>query len=838
MDATYATRGQPFVPYRPLVPAAVAFAVGIGARELLCVPRATGWVVAGAAAAGLVVAAGVGTRRLAQVALCALLAAAGWVRLDAAARPLGSHHVARFLDERPRLVRLRGLVAREPQRYTLPGLPLSGDSRWLAEPAERGRFPLDVREVAVGGRWRTSAGRVRVTLFAPLRPLRCGDRVVVTCSASRAPGRTNPGQFDYAGLLRRRGVHAVASAKGTMVAVESVGLGPWPLGVAERARGAMRAVLRRSLPASPRARALLGATLLGERGELDDEVEEAFKRSGTAHLLAISGLHVGIVAWLMWHLAALAGLGRRAAGVVVLAAVTLYALVTGLTPSVLRATIVTAALVGGMLGRRRPDPLHATALAALVLLALRPYDLFQAGFQLSFAAVISILCVCDELKVALRPVPKLEQRLLALENATRLQRFRLWLQRKAVPAAAVSLAAWLGVLPLIAYYFNMFSPITILANLVAVPLLTVVVAAGFVHIALASVWWWLGALPGLAARAAAEALTQVVEASARVPLGWWHCERPALGWVVAYYVLGLVVVGRRRLGLSGRQAAALWMTGVLAYLVATAVPARPGCLEVTALDVQHGNATVLRYPDGATVVCDCGCYGRLDVGRQVAAPALWHWGVRRIDLLVVSHADVDHVNGIPSLLERFPVGHVVYSPVLPRAEAGQQLIEMLEDRGIAHGPAWAGDRITVGDGNVLDVLAPTGWTFNAYGQNQNENSLVVVARHAGRRVMVPGDTQLVGATVLLHGGADLRADVLMVPHHGCKMANTAEFARAVRPSVAICSNRAEHLVPATVAAYERAGARVLATCWQGAITVRVRGDGIEVRPFLDRAAAR
>jgi competence protein ComEC len=128
---------------------------------------------------------------------------------------------------------------------------------------------------------------------------------------------------------------------------------------------------------------------------------------------------------------------------------------------------------------------------------------------------------------------------------------------------------------------------------------------------------------------------------------------------------------------------------------------------------------VLRYPDGSTVVYDCGSYGRSDVGRWVAAPALWHWGVRRIDLLVASHADADHINGIPSLLERFQVGRVLYSPVLKQAKAGRQLLDLLNRRGIPHGAARAGDRVEVGRGNILAVLAPTDWTLRACPEDQN-----------------------------------------------------------------------------------------------------------------------
>ena len=817
--------GPRFLAYRPLVPAVVAFALGVLAREWVGLPRAAAWCVALTGVALFPLALAAGTRRVGLAALYVLLAAAGWVRLDVAVGKLPPHHLAHFVGEKPKLVKVRGVVAAEPRAYVMPGLPLSGDSKWLAQSVERLRLDVEVAEVEVARAWVAACGRVRVTVYRAPSGLRYGDRIVVTGMAYQPSPTTNPGQFDAARYLRRKGIRVVLSANGGMVRVERRGLGWWPLRVAQAVRGRLRRVLRESLARDEQARSLLSAALLGDRTELDEEFEEAFKRSGTMHLLAISGLHVGIVAWLVWGVAALVGLGRSASGAVVLAVVSLYALVTGMTPSVLRATVMTGALVLSITGRRQLDLLQATALAALVVLLIRPFDLFHAGFQLSFAAVVAIVCVYEELAVALRPAEQLEHRLLDADQLTRVQRMRSWLRRRALGAVAVSGAAWLGVFPLIACYFNLFSPITVLANLVAVPLLTAVVSLGFAHVCLGAVWPLAGVGPGWLAQAASWGLTAVVEAAARVPMAWTYCCTPALGWVVAYYALGLVVVARRRIGLSGRHAAMLWVAGLTAYLVATFAQPRPEHLELTVLDVQHGSAAVLRYPDGSTVVCDCGSYGRSDVGKHIAAPALWHWGVRRIDLLVVSHADVDHINGIPALLERFPVGHVLYSPILEQSAAGLQLVAMLNTRGIAHEAARAGDRFVVGPVNRLDVLAPVGWTLRACPSNQNENSLVVRARHDGRRVLLAADIQQAGSTALMGSHADLRADVLIVPHHGCAMANAADLARAVRPACAVCSNRADHLVPATVEAYKQAGARVLATCWDGAVTVCIgRGE--------------
>ena len=745
------------------------------------------------------------------------------------------------MDERSRLLKARGVVASDPVLYVSPPMPLSGDSKWLASEVLRGRFELAVDEVEVDGRWRATTGLARVTLHEPGDELRYGDRVVVTGTA-RAPRRpTGPGQADRATALRRRGVAAVMAVESDVLVLESRGGGGLFQWLACAVRGKLRRVVRTTLSRrDPRAGAMVCATVLGDRAELDDALEEAFRRSGTMHLLAISGLHVGIVALLVWKATSLLGLGRRLAGGLVLATVLLYAVMIGWTPAVARAAVFTAALVAAIVGRRRGDTLQATALAALVLLLLRPYDLFNAGFQLSFAAVVSIGALYHEFWAAFRRPETLERRLLDEAEMGPLARALRWplrrLKRLLWGCFLTSAVAWLGVFPLIAYYFNLFSPVTVLANIVAVPLLMVVVVLGFTHLAFGVVWSVLAWPSGWLAQWATAGLAAVVRGAARLPLAWTHCAAPPLGWLVAYYALGAVVLARRRLGLSRRRAAMLWLAGVAVYLYASLAPARPSGLEVTALAVEHGLAVVLRYPDGSTVVYDSGTYGRLDVGRYVTAPALWARGVRRIDLLVLSHADVDHINGVPSLLERFPVGRVLHTPVLGTSDVGAQLLGMLDARGIPHQPAVAGDRFAVGGANVLEALAPVDWLLRTRPKNQNENGLVLRAGHAGRRVLLTGDIQQLAATILLSAGVDLRADVLLVPHHGCNMPNARAFAAAVRPAVAICSNRADHLHPDTLAAYRDAGADLYATCWDGTITVRLDRRGIHVQPFRQRRA--
>lgn len=819
--------------YRPLVPVAVAFASGILLREYAELPSAVVLAATACAAGAWGLGAAFRLRGVGIAALYVALAAAGWLRLDWAAAPPQGQNLASLLGDEPKLVRLRGIVASDPEVQTLPAVPLAGESKWLAEPTEQTRLDLECTHLDANGEWVEVWGLVRLVDHGPPRTLRYGDRLVAVGMARLPSGPSNPGQLDAATLLRRKGIAATMSVGKGGLTLEPGGSGGIIRAIHD-IRRSLRETLRTTLAPDKRAGALLCALVLGDRTEMGDDLEESFARTGTIHLLAVSGFNVAIVAWVIWLVAGLLGLGRRLSGALVLVAVVAYALVTGAPPSVVRAAVMTGAFVLAILGRRQFDPVHAVALAALVLLVLRPFDLFSVGFQLSFVAVLGIVFLTKDLAAVMRPPASLLEQVAGDEEVKWLRRFWWAAKPNLANAAAASPAASFAVAPLTAFYFHLFSPITVLVNLIAVPFAGMLTVAGFGHLALAGVSRTLAGGFAWLVRGNSLLLTLTVKLADNLPLAWVYCASPALSWVIIYYALSLVFVARRRLGLSTAKAASIWAAGALVFLFVGSSGGAPKGLEMTALDVQHGNATVLRFPDGSTVLYDCGTYGRNDVGRWAAAPALWHWGVRGLDLIIVTHADTDHLNGLPALIERFRIGQVIHSPVLGRAEAGRQLLEMLDRRRIPHQAAKAGDRFEVGRGNALEVLWPTDWSLRLRPNDQNENSLVVAVAYGGRRILLCADIQQLGATVLLHSGLDLRADVLVVPHHGCAMPNSEEFARAVRPAYAICSNRSDHLSADTLAAYKAVAARVLATCWDGAITVRIREGGLEAMGWKAR----
>jgi competence protein ComEC len=707
-----------------------------------------GWLGTEAASALAIVALALGLRlrRARGMALAALglAAAAGAAslsqRLDAAAR---------FRPSAPEAVILEGSVTsvrREPSGLRIELCCLA------AAPARAG---------AAGARARLRA-TAEPALAPALRDAVPGDRLRVRVRLSPPTPVRNPGGRDTARTLARAGIGALARPTHPALAVrvpEREGLRPlhW-LHAVRRAR------IERLRTRGP-AGALLAVLAFGEGG-LSDATRAQFAQLGISHLLAVSGLHLALVAsalyasacWLLSRSAALcARRDSRALGAAVaFAGACGYALLAGFGVPVRRALCV---VLGTLLALRVARPrsgLAPLAGAALWVLAREPGALFLPGPQLSFAAAAALAWA------ARRDTGSGRRRGAALRAS----------------CLALSVTA-----PIAAWHFGGAAPAALLANLVAIPwtacaLLPAALLAG----ASASAAPWLG---GGWLLAVAEALARA--SLAAVAWGASHAPALALGGRPAWPWLGLatlLAVGALRARSTlVRVGLALAVSLVLARAPVTALAPAPPRLVV--LDVGQGDALLVQGAQGALLV-DAGAAlpNGLDLGRRSVVPALRALGVRRLDLMVASHADLDHRGGLPAVLAALPVGELWLPPGGRREPAFAALRERALRMGVPLRERGQGDPARVfGDLRVTPLWPPPGATGGA----RNERSLVLRVEVGRRRVLLAGDIGRSAESALLRAGADVGADVLVLPHHGSRGSSSEAFLAAVDASVAVVS---------------------------------------------------
>jgi competence protein ComEC len=598
--------------------------------------------------------------------------------------------------------------------------------------------------------------------------------------------------------------------------VVRVGAGPAPSARLERAR---QVASDRIAPDRGAGRALLASVLTGDRAFLDPGTRAAFRITGTAHLLAISGLHVGLVTGMLFFLVRLILLAwpsvvlwispDRLAAVVAVAGTWLYVLFSGTSSPAVRAGIMgTALLLGRALGRRS-EPRAALALAAALIVIVAPEALGSPGFQLSFAAVTGILLWAR----GRRPVGPRSGASLVLDLA--------W----------ASVAATAFTVPVAAYHFGTVAGAGLVVNLLAVPLFAILVLpTGLLALLVALPLPTLGApLLGLAA-GSAEALLGIVDwgAAALGPAGSRAWQPGGMEVIAAYAVL----LSLRHLGRG--WARRLLVLGLALGLLGSGLrglgPAGGAGLRVVAFDVGRADALLVTSADGEHLLVDAP--GPTSTGYAVTEhrviPGLRRLGVTRLHTVVATHPHADHLGGLPAILAAFPVGRVLHGGGTSPAPEWEALVRSAAARRVplvAAPPAFrlGRARVTVLSGRA-ETVSPQ--------HDENEAGLVLRVDQGAARVLLMADVEGAGERDLIGRGVDLRVDVLKVGHHGARRGTSAALLRAAAPAVALVSapggREATHPHPDVLRRLRRARVETLVTGLEGTVTVILAPWGITV----------
>ena len=766
------------------------------------------------------------------------------------------------------LVRLRGTIETEPQVIRRTARDLQ--AAWVRP--ERARCEVHVEALQRTDRFLPVAGRIRLWVSGHPVGLLPGDRVEILGWLTRPQPPANPGEFDAASWLASQGISGVLYADHP-AAVHPLESGRWwqPPRLLAQLRNRLRLLLTTRL--SEAVAPVAAAVLLGDRTSVGDDLQEDFSRSGAMHVLAISGMHAGLFAGMLWFLCRLAGARRRTSAVAVIAGTLGYALLTGARPSVLRAWGLISLVVGGGLLGRHVSLRNSLAAAAIGLMLFSPDVLLNIGAQLSFLAMIAI-AACTELPLMRRTDSTPAARLQALQETGPGGQV-MWcarqLSRRTLQLALLTGTIWLTTAPLVAARFHLVSLAGLLLNLVLVPLLGLVLWCGYVFLAAALL------LPEVAGPVAAafdfvlRLFLWIVQSGSEFRLAAVTTSSPPDWWLAGYYLMLLPLLlaplsGRLRWRWLCRTVPAWAGCGVLVAVLthpagfppafeappaidesstaealsikstpADVVSVGSGVLRCTFLSQGHGLAVVLRLPDGRVVLYDAGSLASGRRAARIVTEALLHADDGLIDTLVLSHADADHFNGVAGLVRRIPVRQAIMSrrfATLHQRQAAE-VCDELTRAGTSLHIAVAGDRLLVGGGCRIDVLhPPAGFAASS----DNASSLVLRVRYAGRTLLLTGDLEQEGLWSLLEQPRQ-SVDVLLAPHHGSLSASPPKLAEWAQPRTVIISTGDDRTTARLRSHYPR-DALLLGTAERGAVEVTIdAGGGLLVSPFLANGPA-
>lgn len=718
-----------------------------------------------------------------------------------------------------------------------------------------------------GGTVRPGGERVYVTVRLQKQSeqeeaarLHRGDRIRLSGTARMPEPARNFDGFDFRKYLRQKNVHWTLTVKGTS-AVQAAPPGRWDAARLLRWNDGLReGAGRRLAELFPGEEAgYMKGLLIGIREDLDPERFRNFSRLGLTHILAISGLHVGVFLWAVTALCRRLGLAKQSAARIGFWTIPLYVVFTGSSPSVVRSGLTAMAGLYAAGKGWLKDGLSLLALALLAMLLRNPLYITDVGFQLSFLVTAGLLA----------GVPAVS-RLIPVKNA--------FLNS----SLSVALTAQLVSFPVSVYYFNQFSLLSLPANLLLVPLISFVATPlGYGALILSFLWpaagqWtavpvsWLNRLTFLS-----------VDAAGRFPAMHLSWPTPSFLWIAAYYLLlgfFLFLAGilrqhreterqriylvpdghafrRRRLRLAVLAAALLAVC--LGYGYSPSLFTERGVGTVSFLDVGQGDCAWVRTPEGKHILIDGGGtvlfrkageewkerQDPYEVGRKIVVPLLKKRGVHKLDTLIISHEDTDHIGGLQAVIEEIPVDRILFNGTLKTSPGAVKLFQTAIDRGIPLIPVQAGQVFEAGASTLWTVLAPDEAEEGVrLLEDQNEASVAVLLTMQGRRFLFTGDMgeeqEKRLLTRMAEGGlaSGSPLDVLKVAHHGSRYSTSGEWLSFWNPQAAVISagknNVYGHPSPLTLERLYESGATVFRTDRQGEVEFSVRASGLYVRAKL------
>jgi len=845
------------------------------------------------------------TLRLAVFAVAALWIAAGlW---SAQIEPASSPQTAllAYADGLSRTIEGRVVRVRTLPAHTGSGDNPSGDfdpDEWEQPGTPATAIDIDLTAIEDvtpdTSRMLPIEGGVRATLLSgndgqPPLQLRCGDAIQIAMRL-RAPERyRDPGAWQYADYLLDQGIAATANVPATRVqSLAQTSPPPFRATLqcrifaaqswaAARLLGYTRSTPNRRLPVllrlTPDDAGMLNAMLFGDRSRLTHALRLGFERTGSFHLFVVSGMHVALLAGLLFWIARRMRLHAWLATLLTLALTYAYALLTGFGVPVQRALLMTAIFLLARLLSRERNTLNALGAAALSVLVWSPRALFEASFQMTFLAIVAIAGIAMPLgeRSFLRhahAARNLAQPWRDSALTPRLAQFRVMLRLwgeavaeafgprlRSLPTRLIRIALWAAELALIgliaeavmvlpmAMYFHRATIFALPANMVSIPLVAVLAPLGIATFVASLLSPWLAALPGSAMALLLHAITELIHRVSSAQAADLRVPGPTLGQAllaVACFAFCCWAARRSRAHAWAAVAVLPLAAAIILWPVRPAV--HPGEFEVTAIDVGQGDSLLVVGPGGSTMLIDAGGptgaaanaenaagSSGFDVGEEVVSPYLWSRQIRRLDIVALTHAHSDHMGGMPAALRNFRPREL-WVAVDPNSAPYRALLAEAATLGIRVRHLRAGDALQWDSINI-SVLAPTP-AYENPGPPINNDSLVLHMQFGAASALLEGDAEAPSEHTMV---AASRAGVttsqigpvtlLKVGHHGSRTSTTPEFLALAAPRDAVISvgkqNTFGHPRPEIVARLAQEHARLFRTDQFGLTTFLMSRDG-------------
>ncbi|MDI3534449.1 MAG: competence protein ComEC [Thermosediminibacterales bacterium] len=681
-------------------------------------------------------------------------------------------------------------------------------------------YTLQTQKVEIGRKSLEVSGRVRVTVkitdFQKNNMYRFGDLIKIKGKLCEPSGQRNPGGFNYSDFLFQRGISLMVYTRDFNTEL----LGRNELGFFKGIMFKLRDRLSAAVTTGVKSEnaAILNGILFGLKSNISEKVYSCFADAGIIHILAVSGLHVWfITAIFYWLFGKLKIRSEYLKVCLILLGIFCYVFITGARPSVIRAGIMAGMTVLGRYSLRQTDMLTSLSLAGLVILVFNPMSLFSIGFQLSFAATFGIIFLFSYINSLFRFLPE-----------------------KIRGLVSVTTAAQLGVLPLTLYYFNTVSLVSVVTNLLIVPVVGLIVGIGFFSAVLGQIHHFVVLPLNKVNDVLLDYMVYMAKVLSDLPYSTVDLPAPSPLSILLYYLLILAIVGKswEKLPVQNfKKVAVITVLIVLNSIIWGFVLTPFDEIEVVFLDVGEGDSIFIQTPGHKTFMIDGGGLpdyysGDFSIGEDVLIPFLKRKGIKKLDGIFLTHSHDDHLKGLIPVVRCMKVESVFLGPYNEPTDSFLEFISELKNKGVPLYHIWAGENIILDHGIILETIyPPENWGCSKEAEkNINNSSLVLRMIYEDVEILFTGDLESEGEEYILNSNFPIQSDVLKVAHHGSKTSTSEKFLDKIQPDWAVISvglnNRFGHPDEEVVERLKARGIKIFRTDRDGAVIMKTDGKRI------------
>ncbi len=705
----------------------------------------------------------------------------GGVRLAGYYQP-ASNDVRNLIGDERQLATIRGEILTEPH--------VNKNEQWVFakfthnDPSSSFYLKLNEAETTTG--WAKVTGIIRVQVDEPVLDLKAGDPVQIYCWLDRFKGPHNPGQFDIAEYMKRNNVFVAASVK-SRDAIEPVKRDSG--GVFTKVQGKLRKIAVNALLDGPypqdQSESLLLALVLGYRTNIDKETYNAFRKTGLLHFICLSGMNFAMVIGFVWWVCKTAGLMKPGRAIVCMIMALLFLMVVPENAPAFRAAVICFAFCASFIFRRNSNSFNSLALAAIVLLLIKPTGIFQPDWQLSFASVLGILMFCPLFFSLLRE-KTIDHPWFTDFMKSRPFLPRIILRPEPYSMFSTSFTAWLSTVGITLYHFHTSQWLTSIWTVIVSPLIGLISFLGYLKLFVAIFLPTVSAVMGIIINWLSDLLILIVKFLADLNIPEILTGKMNTVVILLFYGLIVFVFFFRLRNPAIKKV--ICIIAALAFFAMVAIPkwqrTHGDNLTVTVLDVGHGQAILAQLPSGVNILFDAGSLSISDVGTRVVTPFLRHSGIGKIDAVVIGHGDIDHINGLPEVKGDTRINAIYASKAF--FEDNRQTTKLLRNElqkiaEINNLPQKFGS-------SKIQVLWPIPDIQENNSISDNNKSAVTMIEYTGKRVLICSDIEKFAQREILRLYPDLKADVLIMPHHGSAKTSEPSFADKTAAAVTIASS--------------------------------------------------